>query len=640
MPHEDPTYPLRARYGLLLVAAILAILILTLPASSATTRPAKLILISWDAAGDWIIDRLLAEGKLPNVARLAKGGVHAEYVIPPFPSVTAAGHAALWTGTPPHVNGIIYNSVPPLPWGQHTVLDKVDGFSSRQLLVEPVWMSAVKSGRRALLLSATQSEPFEVYYTRMKSKGIPTGHLTGVEDRFTRPLAPAAVYKYASEPKSISGLPPRVGGVRVFTVHIGDSDFVCCLFDAVNDPKIGYDTCAVKNADGKGIACLLKTGWSTPGTVDKFSPRIEARFGAKFATIRFRLFSLAPDGSFLFYHTPAKALSFSGPPPRAFPLASWGEGVVPFDLYEQGKLGVTIPAGGSGVAEKRLLELVRLSVGRLREETRAAIRGGRWELLMHYSSLPDTFEHAIMGYLDPESRAYRANVAAKLWPYLAQLYLIHDDWLGEILRLRTRDTAVALVSDHGMQGVSREFYTNTVLKNAGLLALDSEGNIDLSRTKALAPPWYPGFGVVVNDTSWKSGIVRPEDRTKVITAIEKALIFAVDPQTGRRPVKSIYLSPNDLLSLGGPRTVDMVFDLQPDYTAESILMGVVACDIAKKGRGMHGFAPWRPKMRCVFYAAGPGLKRGSVLPPMQSTGVVPMLCDLLGWPAPGTANAR
>ena len=78
---------------------------------AAAPGPAKrVIIISWDGAPDWVIDKLLQEGKLPNLARMVRTGVHAESVTPAFPSKTAPGHAAIWTGAYSDVNGGAWNT--------------------------------------------------------------------------------------------------------------------------------------------------------------------------------------------------------------------------------------------------------------------------------------------------------------------------------------------------------------------------------------------------------------------------------------------------------------------------------------------------------------------------------------------------
>ncbi|HVL40398.1 MAG TPA: alkaline phosphatase family protein, partial [Fimbriimonadaceae bacterium] len=50
--------------------------------------PRKVVLVSWDGAADWVVDRLLAENKLPNLARMAKQGAAAEHMLAVFPSKT------------------------------------------------------------------------------------------------------------------------------------------------------------------------------------------------------------------------------------------------------------------------------------------------------------------------------------------------------------------------------------------------------------------------------------------------------------------------------------------------------------------------------------------------------------------------
>ncbi|MEL7059936.1 MAG: alkaline phosphatase family protein, partial [Acidobacteriota bacterium] len=71
--------------------------------------PPRLIFISWDGTGDALIDRMLAEDRLPHLAQLAAQGTRTRHVVGTWPSKTAASHASLFTGCGPGVNGVAAN---------------------------------------------------------------------------------------------------------------------------------------------------------------------------------------------------------------------------------------------------------------------------------------------------------------------------------------------------------------------------------------------------------------------------------------------------------------------------------------------------------------------------------------------------
>src|SRR5690606_7220891 len=65
---------------------------------------------------------------------------------PAFPSVTAPGHASIWTGAYGNVNGVAANSQPILPRPEHTLLELESGYSSQTLRAEPIWLAARSEG--------------------------------------------------------------------------------------------------------------------------------------------------------------------------------------------------------------------------------------------------------------------------------------------------------------------------------------------------------------------------------------------------------------------------------------------------------------------------------------------------------------
>src|SRR6478752_3144705 len=96
--------PLRTFIFLLLVFLITASA-LTSRATSVPPEKRILILVSLDAfRADY-----LKKFNPPNLNRLAKEGVHAEKLIPAFPSMTFPNHHTMATGLWPEHHGIIHN---------------------------------------------------------------------------------------------------------------------------------------------------------------------------------------------------------------------------------------------------------------------------------------------------------------------------------------------------------------------------------------------------------------------------------------------------------------------------------------------------------------------------------------------------
>lgn len=133
-------------------------------ASAQPSATPALVFISWDGSPGWVIERLLGEGKLPNLQRLADEGVYVKRTVGNWPSVTAAGHAAVFTGAYGNVNGITGNGVPLAPFDEHAIGEgTTSGFSADNLLAEPAWVAAARQGREVAAISVTQTSPFEMF---------------------------------------------------------------------------------------------------------------------------------------------------------------------------------------------------------------------------------------------------------------------------------------------------------------------------------------------------------------------------------------------------------------------------------------------------------------------------------------------
>ncbi len=144
------------------------------PGALPNERPPILVNVTWDGTPGALVERLLAGGRLPNRQRLVASGVHVSRTVGNWPSITPAGHAALWTGAYSSVNGIS-TSIPDVLTGEEgddtngqAMYGPVDAygpspFSAENLLVEPIWVTAARDGLSTTAVSVTNASPFEMY---------------------------------------------------------------------------------------------------------------------------------------------------------------------------------------------------------------------------------------------------------------------------------------------------------------------------------------------------------------------------------------------------------------------------------------------------------------------------------------------
>ncbi len=629
------------------LAVIGALLLL---GAASCPRPAeeddpRLIILSWDGAGDWMVDRLLAEGRLPHLARLAATGVTVEHSVSSVPTKTAAAFASLWTGCWGNVNGVTENWVIPRPPAEHTLLESERGYSSEALTAEPLYVTAAKAGKRVVVLSATQSYPEWPHTANLKSAGVPDGRYLSFSG-FEHKIADATMLDASRLRPAGEGWNDvhRTGEAFEIDFTAGDSSppggpgLSALVYGDPRDPATGLDTVLVRQ-DDTGAEAVLKpraagarpTDWSRPFAV---------RRGELEGNTFFRLFELAPDGSRLaLYQRRASALRGAHSPAQrtAYMAAYSGFHDTGFFSYRDGELGPPLALGGDGTAEERMLEIAAFDVALLERATRFALETWRPDVLLHYSQLSDDAGHLWIGILDPASPSHDPELAAKLWPYYARAFEHLDGWLGAVMELAP-DAVVALVSDHGMAGTDRYLYVNRALEDAGLLARDASGGIDLARTRILAAE--SPFFLRVNQRSWKGGIVDPEERDAIVDAAAEALLAVVDPRTGSGAFPRVF-RPEDFPDHGIRGAGDLYLDVAPGYYPENgpsdVLFGPADSSWSE---GNHGYWPERRDMHAIFYAAGPGLRRGVAVPPTRHIDVAPTLAHLAGFPAPPQATGR
>lgn len=597
-------------------------------------QTAKAIVLAWDGTVPTFVDELTRQGKLPNLAKLIAGGAFADDVRPGFPSKTAPGFASLMTGAPPRVTGISGNRVPREPRAEYTILDSMAGFSAAPLLAEPIWAAARRAGKKVVIshipsFAAENSEGT----VRLYGYDTITGRDGIVTPRLSKPQ-PAA---------SWDKLPASDAPALEISFAVAASKFFGLLVDDPADEQIGYDTLLLtRSRNAEDIEVKIKSA-AAGATGELFwSGPVEVKTtGERSASVYFRLFELRGDGSdfFLYFTRPARAmvtpedaLEGAGDTVRSF----IGNGAS--ILYQQGSFGRTIPSGGSGGAEARYLETVTFAQHQLMETNRWALAHLPWDLFFAYTPFPDESEHLWRGYLDPGLSTYREEVADRLRPFLEQVYKTSDDHLGLFLADRPADTIVAVISDHGMQGANKRFAINRLLQQKGLLAIDAQGRIDLSKTKVLYPSINNGY-LLINSIDRKNGIVAAEQRKELARQLGELLSEVRD---GDQPVvKNVYDAEihGAEMGMGGPSGGDIYIELAPGYdfdprtTPEPVITQV-------EPYGSHGASPEQSSMRTLMLFQGPGIAAGRRLQNVRIIDFAPTISGLLGFPAPKNSSGR
>lgn len=114
-------------------------------AAPSQAKAQAVVLVSLDAFRWDYLDRPNAV----NLRRLASRGVHAQRMVPAFPSSTFPNHYAIVTGMYPEHNGIVANTMRDETLGVFRMSDSVAVHTEAWWTGEPIWTTAEKQGKHA-----------------------------------------------------------------------------------------------------------------------------------------------------------------------------------------------------------------------------------------------------------------------------------------------------------------------------------------------------------------------------------------------------------------------------------------------------------------------------------------------------------
>lgn len=572
---------------------------------------------------------------------------------PMFPSVTAAGHAALWTGAWGHTNGASANAVQPLPWADYPLTTTLSGYDARQLRAEPLWITAARQGVPVTAHHVTQApgppgrwrpeggiDSAASALDRAALARPSTAVFNGYNRRLAGPQllthtshAPHPAPAWAGLPASprppmeISWLAGRDSLHAVFTGSTRyDAVHVSAYRRATDAVRVPLHTVEGRAAAGRDLA----EHFSAP----LWLPQGQARAG-----VHFRLWSLDADLARFELYQSHIAVAESNQPAL---LRAYEDAAGPFignsalGLLEDGAFGHTLRDGGDGTAELKYLETVELSSRQLMRGTRWLWTTRRPTLHLDYDPILDDLDHLWLGAVSPEMSGSTPELRAQVHAMRSRGWAIADQRLALYRELATTSGALLLVSgDHGMRPIWRTFAVNAVLRDAGLLAVDSAGRVRAEASDVLSPN---GYFVSVNRQRYRQGRIAESRVSALLDSAEAVLRAARDPE-GQPIITRIWRpQPNDSLGIGGPTGGDLYFGLAPGIGLSNRADGSPLTNL-RRPVGAHGFPSVDADMQTVLCAVGPGVG-GQRLPTGRLIDAAPTIADWLGLPAPAEASGR
>jgi predicted AlkP superfamily phosphohydrolase/phosphomutase len=246
--------------------------------------------------------------------------------------------------------------------------------------------------------------------------------------------------------------------------------------------------------------------------------------------------------------------------------------------------------------------------------------------------------------VDERQQGYEPELAELCAGYRQKAHAMADENLGQLLSLvNVANSAVLVVSGHGLAPVHTEVHLNTILEDAGLLDLDtSEGQVhmDPNDSQAVALASEGSAHIYLNlQGRDQPGIVAPDDYDKVQQQVMSALTELADEDG--QPIFDRALTREQLKSvqLNSPYAGDVFVQAAPGYCLSDALgfEDVLALCAGRAGGALDAALP---EMRGIFIAAGASLARGKAIAAVHLTDIAPTIARIMEFEPASTVRGH
>lgn len=557
----------------------------------------KVIILGFDALSPQIIEPLMAEGKLPNFAKLKQAGTytHLNTTNPPQSPVAWTGFA---TGKNPGKNGI-YDFITRNPDDYSLSLSLSEIKDTEPQPVKKTasfWNYTSDKGINNIIINAPVTFPPDKIKGKMLS-GMGVPDILGTEGTFsfytTKPKQKNKVtggkvfYLQKTSQIKANLLGPRVARVGHKSAENSKIPFTISLNQGHVDIKLQNNRFS-----------LAPKQWSDWQEVAfKLGPFKKAK-----GILRFYLVSTNPRVQL--YASPINL----DPRDPFFPIS------YPKNYSRQltDKIGLFhtqgMPMDTWAVNEKRLDEIAFLEQVNQIDKERQDILNLELKqftngILFAYFESPDIIQHMFWRYTDPQHPLYEPDAPKKYKTKIQDWYVKMDQILGRVLKQASDQDLLIVLSDHGMDSFRRSVHLNSWLRTNGYLILrdsnQSSGkelleDINWQKTKA----YSIGFGAIYLNQKGREGkgIVKPGKETQTLKQEISQKLLKWQDTNGQPVVNKVYKSEDIFWGDYVHEAPDLYLGFNSGYRASwqtvlGTVPGKLIEDNLKKWSGTHLIDP-------------------------------------------------
>jgi predicted AlkP superfamily phosphohydrolase/phosphomutase len=186
----------------------------------------------------------------------------------------------------------------------------------------------------------------------------------------------------------------------------------------------------------------------------------------------------------------------------------------------------------------------------------AALEKGDWDLFVAAIETTDRVSHMMWRLIDPRHPMYEAELASKYGDAIEKVYRRADAYVGRMVEKMPPDAVFMVMSDHGFHSFRRSVNLNTWLVQNGYMVFEGQQSgtktladlfgrgkfwegVDWSRTRAYAV----GLGQIYFNLRGREGqgiVSAGAEYAALQKEIGDKLVQLTDPETGERVMSAVY----------------------------------------------------------------------------------------------------